>query len=327
MAMEDFFLDHISLQYEGYYNAAHTSTNSSAASIPTDHYLAAWYATGMPSLATPPDGYSYFSQNADYALHGYSSQSEPEAGYPYTCPRSGPTNDSDGADHNVAPSCLEEQENLLYESHQGYPSSDLALLTTSGIDASFSAVTECCDFSQDDPYPYPYAFPTLPSSLQQLSDDPPYMSLPPHHTAAINRWKCPHCSYVQGRRPSSIVVFGLVPPGPSPPLASYSIDGSLPTAVNLGSTTECIPNQQLFSSKPLSGLGPHNLTIFVNQTSSEQPYILDYLWLCGANSNSTASDHSGSDQSEASHDKSSTDSIIIGTVLGGVILLGIAFGV
>ncbi|TBU21344.1 hypothetical protein BD311DRAFT_812396 [Dichomitus squalens] len=200
MAMEDFFLDHISLQYEGYYNAAHTSTNSSAASIPTDHYLAAWYATGMPSLATPPDGYSYFSQNADYALHGYSSQSEPEAGYPYTCPRSGPTNDSDGADHNVAPSCLEEQENPLYEFHQGYPSSDLALLTTSGIDASFSAVTECCDFSQDDPYPYPYAFPTLPSSLQQLSDDPPYMSLPPHHTAAINRWKCPHCSYVQGRR-------------------------------------------------------------------------------------------------------------------------------
>ncbi|TBU43485.1 hypothetical protein BD309DRAFT_990961 [Dichomitus squalens] len=82
---------------------------------------------------------------------------------------------------------------------------------------------------------------------------------------------------------SSIVVFGLVPPGPSPPLASYSIDGSLPVAVHLGATTECIANQQLFSSEPLSGPGPHNLTIFVNQTSSEQPHIIDYLWPCGTN--------------------------------------------
>ncbi|TBU60178.1 hypothetical protein BD310DRAFT_947541 [Dichomitus squalens] len=127
---------------------------------------------------------------------------------------------------------------------------------------------------------------------------------------------------------SSIVVFGLVPPGPSPPLASYSIDGSLPVAVNLGATTECIPNQQLFSSKPLSGPGPHNLTIFVNQTSSEQPYILDYLWLCGGNSNSTASDDSGNDHKASHGQSSSTDGVIIGSVLGSVVLLlGIAFGV
>ena len=62
----------------------------------------------------------------------------------------------------------------------------------------------------------------------------------------------------------------------------------------------------------------HNLTIEVTTTSKDQPepYILDYLWLCGAG-NSTF--ESSTAQPET-HSKTSNDGIIVGVVLGIVIL-------
>ena len=125
---------------------------------------------------------------------------------------------------------------------------------------------------------------------------------------------------------SSVIVFGLLPSGSNPPLASYSIDGAPPVAPNLPATTSCVPNQQLFNSGTLSS-DPHNLTIFVNQTSSAQPYILDYLWLC-MGSNSMAQSDQSDDSNHGRHGQSSIDGVIIGSVLAGVILLlVIAFSV
>ncbi|KAM5543479.1 hypothetical protein V8D89_002730 [Ganoderma adspersum] len=76
---------------------------------------------------------------------------------------------------------------------------------------------------------------------------------------------------------STVVVFGLVPSGSSPPQASYSINGLPATSPHMGATTQCVPNQQLFNSGNLTA-GVHNLTIEVTTASKDEPYILDYLW-------------------------------------------------
>ncbi|KAI1794308.1 hypothetical protein LXA43DRAFT_883739 [Ganoderma leucocontextum] len=115
---------------------------------------------------------------------------------------------------------------------------------------------------------------------------------------------------------SSVIVFGLLPSGSSPPQASYSIDGLPPTSSHMATTSACIPNQQLFNSGTLDA-GLHNLTINVTVASPDQPYILDYLWLCGAG----AATSEGSTADTERHSKSSKDGIIVAGVLGAVALL------
>ena len=125
---------------------------------------------------------------------------------------------------------------------------------------------------------------------------------------------------------SNIIVWGLVPAGSDPPLASYSIDGAPPVAPNLPATTSCVPNQQLFDSGTLSS-DAQTLTIIVNQTSSEQPYILDYLWLCKATSDLEGSAPHGNHSHKESHSLSLTAGAIAALVLGGVCLLSIILNV
>lgn len=115
---------------------------------------------------------------------------------------------------------------------------------------------------------------------------------------------------------SNIIVFGLVPAGSSPPQAAYSIDGSSPTSPHIATTSACVPNQQLFSSGNL-GAGPHNLTIKVTTASKDQPYILDFLLLCRADSDASESSTAATE----THGKSSKDGIIVGAVLGTIALL------
>ena len=117
---------------------------------------------------------------------------------------------------------------------------------------------------------------------------------------------------------SSISVVGLVPPGSSPPVASYSIDGLPPTSQKLASTTVCVPNQPLFDSGDLSP-GPHNLTITVNQASVDQPYILDYLGFCQSSSSDAA--ESSTTSGTETHSKTLKDGDIVGIVLGAITLL------
>ena len=70
------------------------------------------------------------------------------------------------------------------------------------------------------------------------------------------------------RAASMTIVFGLVPAGSSPPQASYSIDGSLPTSSHMASTSACFSNQPFFNSGNLDA-GMHNLTIEVTTTSKD----------------------------------------------------------
>ena len=82
----------------------------------------------------------------------------------------------------------------------------------------------------------------------------------------------------------SIIVFGLMPSGSSPPRASYVIDDLPLKSPVPATTTECLSNMQFFKSDTLVHTGrPHNLTISVMQASVDQPYILDHLWLCKPN--------------------------------------------
>ena len=116
---------------------------------------------------------------------------------------------------------------------------------------------------------------------------------------------------------SMAVVFGLVPAGSSPPQASYSIDGLPPTSSHMAATNACVPNQQLFNSGNLDAV-VHNLTIEVTVASKDQPYILDYLWLCGAGDDSASENSTAETET---HAKTSKDGIIVGVVLGTMALL------
>ncbi|KAM5543475.1 hypothetical protein V8D89_002726 [Ganoderma adspersum] len=115
---------------------------------------------------------------------------------------------------------------------------------------------------------------------------------------------------------SNIIVFGLVPSGSSPPQASYSIDGLSATSPHMAATTQCVPNQQLFNSGNLAA-GLHNLTIDVTMASQSQPYIVDYLWLCGAGTDASESSTAATE----THSKTSKDGVIVGVVLGTLALL------
>ncbi len=117
---------------------------------------------------------------------------------------------------------------------------------------------------------------------------------------------------------SNIIVVGLVPHGSSPPQASYSIDGVSMAAPHLAATSQCVPNQPLFGSANGNlGAGLHNLTIDVTAASQDQPYILDYLLLCRA-----ITDTSKSPIAETkTPSKKSKDGIIVGAVFGTVTLL------
>ena len=85
----------------------------------------------------------------------------------------------------------------------------------------------------------------------------------------------------------------------------------------MAATTQCVPNQQLFNADDNFGAGLHNLTINVTTASQDQPYILDYLWLCKGNQSETSTAETG---------KTSKDNFLIGAVgvLGGVAVLFIA---
>ena len=122
---------------------------------------------------------------------------------------------------------------------------------------------------------------------------------------------------------SRIVVFGLVPSGPSPPQASYLIDGLLETP-HMASTIQCVPNQQLFNSGDSLGSGPHNLTINVTTANQDQPYILDYLWLC--EDNVVPSNGHNSTITTSAHVNLTEDMTIVAAILVTVVLiLAIAF--
>ncbi|PIL23135.1 hypothetical protein GSI_14444 [Ganoderma sinense ZZ0214-1] len=113
----------------------------------------------------------------------------------------------------------------------------------------------------------------------QYSDGWNFSSSDPNgliHT--VHFTQTPGCAITLMFNASSITVFGLVPSGSSPPQASYSIDGADPISPHMASTSQCVPNQQLFDSGNLVA-GVHNLTIEVTTASKDQPYILDYLWM------------------------------------------------
>ena len=116
---------------------------------------------------------------------------------------------------------------------------------------------------------------------------------------------------------SNVIVFGLVPSGSSPPQASYWIDGVPAASPHMAATTQCVPNQQLFNSGDNLGAGLHNLTIDVTTASQDQPYILDYLWLCKGSSDAS---ESSTAQTET-HGRTSKDGVIVGVVLGTIALL------
>ena len=135
---------------------------------------------------------------------------------------------------------------------------------------------------------------------------------------------CGHLMTPKLSTASRIVVFGLVPSGPSPPQASYSIDGLLETLPHMASTIQCVPNQQLFNSGDSLGSGPHNLTINVTTANQDQPYILDYLWLC--DDNIVLSNGTSSTITTSAHVKLTEDTTIVAAILVTVVLiLAIAF--
>ena len=87
----------------------------------------------------------------------------------------------------------------------------------------------------------------------------------------------------------------------------------------MAATTQCVPNQQLFNSgENLAGAGLHNLTIEVTAASQDQPYILDYLWLCRSSPDASESlTTSGTE----THGKTLKDAVIVGVVVGAITLL------
>ncbi|KAM5543487.1 hypothetical protein V8D89_002738 [Ganoderma adspersum] len=120
---------------------------------------------------------------------------------------------------------------------------------------------------------------------------------------------------------STIVVFGLVPPGSSPPQASYSIDGLDLASLPIAATDQCVPNQWLFNSGDMTD-GLYNLTINITAASDNQPYILDYLWLCDESTEISVYQSPPEPQSPTL-----SVGFIVGLVLGTVALLAIMTGV
>ncbi|KAL6300619.1 hypothetical protein BKA93DRAFT_510674 [Sparassis latifolia] len=108
---------------------------------------------------------------------------------------------------------------------------------------------------------------------------------------------------------TTVAVYGSVypPNGCTPPVSTYSVDGSTPETINAPSVNEAINTVTFWANTYLSN-GTHELVISVTQASANCQYMLDYISYTMLDSPSGQPSSSSSSASSSSSPSSSPSS-------------------
>ena len=174
------------------------SPHSFAASSPTGLL----YTSSVPPLGSYPESYSYSSEQLGTEMGWNAPHFSPEVADLQYWPWCAQDNARDGVVHtsqsNAATSHPQEHTTTL--SYTSYPPSAFPLHASSGVGGISGGLAHEYSLTfQNYASTYPDFVTPLPSSPPLPSNDQ-CIPLPPQHISTTDRWKCPHCSYVQGRR-------------------------------------------------------------------------------------------------------------------------------